>query len=79
MAERIALRSMLHWQEPVFAPLVLNPLMAKLAERAGFPALCLGGGSLGYLNGFTEGEPVSDRNGTGGAGHSCCLSAAPDP
>ena len=40
--------------EPVFAPLVLNPLMAKLAEQAGFRALYLGGGSMGYLNCFTE-------------------------
>ncbi len=36
------------------APLVLNPLMARLAERAGFPALYLGGGSMGYLTCFTE-------------------------
>ena len=33
---------------PVCAPLVLNPLMAKLAEAAGFPALYLGGGATGY-------------------------------
>jgi hypothetical protein len=35
--------------EPVYAPLVLNPLMARLAEQAGFRALYLGGGSMGYL------------------------------
>jgi methylisocitrate lyase len=34
---------------PVTAPLVLNPLMAKMAEAAGFPAGYLGGGSTGYL------------------------------
>lgn len=39
---------------PVLAPLVLNPLMAKLAEQAGFGALYLGGGSMGYLTCFTE-------------------------
>ena len=39
---------------PVYAPLVLNPLMAKLAEQAGFPALYLGGGAMGYLTCFTE-------------------------
>ena len=39
---------------PVFAPLVLNPLMARLAAATGFPALYLGGGSMGYLNCFTE-------------------------
>jgi methylisocitrate lyase len=36
------------------APLVLNPLMARLAERVGFPALYLGGGSMGYVTCFTE-------------------------
>ncbi len=39
---------------PVLAPLVLNPLMARLAERAGHRALYLGGGSMGYLTCFTE-------------------------
>ena len=34
--------------EPVRAPLVLNPLMAKMAEGAGFKALYLGGGATGY-------------------------------
>jgi methylisocitrate lyase len=33
---------------PVLAPLVLNPLMAKQAEQAGFEALYLGGGAMGY-------------------------------
>jgi len=33
---------------PVTAPLVLNPLMARMAEAAGFPAGYLGGAS-GYL------------------------------
>ena len=40
--------------EPVYAPLVLNPLMAMLAEQAGFRALYLGGGSMGYLKTCTE-------------------------
>lgn len=40
--------------EPVFAPLVLNPLMARLAAKAGFGALYLGGGAMGYLTCFTE-------------------------
>ena len=39
---------------PVHAPLVLNPLMARLAAATGFPALYLGGGSMGYLTCFTE-------------------------
>lgn len=54
MQEHSTLRQSLDRDGPIVAPLVLNPLMAKLAERAGFPALYLGGGSLGYLTCFTE-------------------------
>jgi methylisocitrate lyase len=36
------------------APVVFNPLSAKLAEAAGFPALYLGGGGLGYIQCVTE-------------------------
>lgn len=43
-----SLRTLLERPEPVVATLVSNPLMAKLAERAGFEALYLGGGMLGY-------------------------------
>tara|TARA_R110002167_G_scaffold59894_5_gene169654 strand:- start:491 stop:1351 length:861 start_codon:yes stop_codon:yes gene_type:complete len=43
------LRAMLDGGTPVCAPLVLNPLMAKLAEEAGFKALYLGGGASGYM------------------------------
>ncbi|MBM3492029.1 MAG: isocitrate lyase/PEP mutase family protein [Alphaproteobacteria bacterium] len=43
-----SLRTRIGGGDAVLAPLVLNPLMAKLAERAGFPALYLGGGSTGY-------------------------------
>ena len=49
------LRSMIESAgDPVFAPLVLNPLMARLAEQAGFRALYLGGGSMGFVTCFTE-------------------------
>ena len=34
---------------PIAAPLVLNPLMARMAEAAGFQAGYLGGGATGYL------------------------------
>src|SRR6266516_5338904 len=34
---------------PVTAPLVLNPLMAKMVEASGFSAGYLGGGATGYL------------------------------
>ena len=43
-----SLRAMLDESMPVVATLVSNPLMARLAERAGFRALYLGGGMLGY-------------------------------
>jgi methylisocitrate lyase len=45
---------MLAGPAPVYAPLVFNPLTALLAEQAGFPALYLGGGSLGYVKCGTE-------------------------
>jgi 2-methylisocitrate lyase-like PEP mutase family enzyme len=34
---------------PITAPLVLNPLMARMVEAAGFPAGYLGGGATGYM------------------------------
>ena len=43
-----SLRDRLTRTTPVCAPLVLNPLMAKMAEAAGFEALYLGGGGTGY-------------------------------
>jgi 2-methylisocitrate lyase-like PEP mutase family enzyme len=42
------LRQLLAEPGPVLATLVSNPLMARLAEQAGFRALYLGGGMLGY-------------------------------
>ncbi len=45
----MTLRALMHGPLPVTAPLVLNPLMARMAEAAGFPAGYLGGGSTGYL------------------------------
>ena len=42
------LRSLMQGVLPVTAPLVLNPLMARMVEAAGFPAGYLGGGSTGY-------------------------------
>ncbi|HEU4439240.1 MAG TPA: isocitrate lyase/PEP mutase family protein [Methylomirabilota bacterium] len=43
-----SLRALMQGPLPVSAPLVLNPLMARMAERAGFPAGYLGGGATGY-------------------------------
>jgi methylisocitrate lyase len=48
------LKTRLAGDEPVLAPLVLNPLMARLAEAAGFEALYLGGGAAGYQGVFLE-------------------------
>ena len=45
----MTLRALMQRELPVTAPLVLNPLMARMAEAAGFPAGYLGGGSTGYL------------------------------
>jgi methylisocitrate lyase len=44
----MSLRAQLQGALPVTAPLVLNPLMARMAEAAGFPAGYLGGGATGY-------------------------------
>jgi 2-methylisocitrate lyase-like PEP mutase family enzyme len=44
----MSLRARLHDALPVTAPLVLNPLMARMVEAAGFPAGYLGGGATGY-------------------------------
>ena len=45
----MSLRAMMQGPRPVTAPLVLNPLMARMVEAAGFPAGYLGGGATGYL------------------------------
>lgn len=49
-----SLRSMIAGDMPVTAPVVFNPIMAKLAEAAGFPALYLGGGTMGYVKTVLE-------------------------
>ena len=41
----MSLRTMMQRPLPVTAPLVLNPLMAKMVEAAGFSAGYLGGGA----------------------------------
>ncbi len=49
-----SLRSLIAGATPTVAPLVLNAMMARLAEKAGFGALYLGGGATGYLTAVTE-------------------------
>ena len=48
------LTKMMQGSAPVCAPLVLNPMMARMAEEAGFKALYLGGGATGYLRVYLE-------------------------
>jgi len=48
------LRELISGNELIVAPVALNPIMAKLAETAGFKALYLSGGSLGWYKGGTE-------------------------
>lgn len=50
----MTLRQMVAEGPPVFAPLVLNPMMARMAEKAGARAIYLGGGASGYQGVFTE-------------------------
>ena len=45
----MTLRRLMEGPRPVTAPLVLNPLMARMVEAAGFPAGYVGGGASGYL------------------------------
>jgi 2-methylisocitrate lyase-like PEP mutase family enzyme len=47
-------RELMAGPDLVVAPCALNPLMARLAEDAGFRALYLSGGSLGWLKCVTE-------------------------
>ena len=50
----LSFRALLEQAVPLVAPLVFNPLTARLAEEAGFKALYLGGGSMGYVKAVTE-------------------------
>src|SRR2546426_4220717 len=45
----MTLKTLMQGPLPVTAPLVLNPLMAKMVEASGFSAGYLGGGATGYL------------------------------
>ena len=50
----MSLAALIREKQPVTAPLVLNPLMARMAEAAGFKAAYLGGGALGYMKACFE-------------------------
>ena len=48
------LKALIDGTELIVAPVALNPIMARLAEEAGFKAVYLSGGSLGWLKCVTE-------------------------
>ena len=48
------LRELIAGPRLVSVPLVFNPITARLAAAAGFKALYLGGGSMGYVKCVTE-------------------------
>jgi methylisocitrate lyase len=50
----IPLKALIETGELIVAPVALNPMMARLAEDAGFKAIYLSGGSLGWLKCVTE-------------------------
>jgi 2-methylisocitrate lyase-like PEP mutase family enzyme len=47
-------RSLIDGPDLIVAPVALNPMMARLAQAAGFKAIYLSGGSLGWLKCVTE-------------------------
>ena len=48
------LKDLIAGDDLVVAPVALNPIMARLAEQAGFKAVYLSGGSLGWVKCVTE-------------------------
>ena len=48
------LRQLIGGNELIVAPVALNPIMARLAEEAGFKAIYMSGGSLGWYKCVTE-------------------------
>src|SRR5260370_11189454 len=48
------LRPLMERELPAVVPLALDPLSAKTAEAAGFEALYVGGGAMGYVKTFSE-------------------------
>src|SRR5471032_1175730 len=48
------LKDLIKGPDLIVAPVALNPIMAQMAELAGFKAAYLSGGSLGWYKGVTE-------------------------
>ena len=54
MSVRSPLRAAIDAREVVFAPLALDALTARIAEQAGFQAVYVSGGALGYAHAVSE-------------------------
>ncbi|MCE2461460.1 MAG: isocitrate lyase/phosphoenolpyruvate mutase family protein, partial [Pseudomonadales bacterium] len=54
MSARNRLRAAVDAREVVFAPLALDALSARIAEQAGFEAVYVSGGALGYAHAVSE-------------------------
>lgn len=54
MSRRSKLRDAITAGDVVFAPLALDALTARIAEQAGFQAVYVSGGALGYAHGVSE-------------------------
>src|SRR5262249_11944470 len=48
------LRDLIRGNECIVAPVACNPIMARMAEDAGFKAIYLSGGTLGWVKCITE-------------------------
>ena len=48
------LKELIRGNELIVAPVVCNPIMALLAQEAGFKAIYLSGGTLGWVKNVTE-------------------------
>ena len=53
------LKDLIAAKELIVAPVVFNPIMAKMAEEAGFKAIYLSGWQVAALAGFRAGFPFS--------------------
>jgi 2-methylisocitrate lyase-like PEP mutase family enzyme len=50
----VTFRALISGDDLVLAPVVFNPIMARMAEEAGFKAVYLSGGTLGWVKCVTE-------------------------
>ena len=48
------LKDLIRGNDLIVAPVVCNPIMARMAEDAGFKAIYLSGGTLGWVKCVTE-------------------------